>query len=147
MSIAPVEGFTPPRNEQSRSAPPANASANARPSRSPARPKPVSAEEVTLSASGTLSKQEIAVEKNVAAPRELPEDVVEVHQDPEIKDQIIIQYLDPAKDVVLQVPSNQELNVERGIVRDAQQAAKLRANERAAAAASAASEGEKAHGD
>ncbi len=147
MSIAPVEGFTPPRNEQSSNAPPANASANARSSRAPARPKPVSAEEVAPSVSGTLPKQETAGEKNVATPRELPEDVVEVHQDPEIKDQIIIQYLDPARDVVLQVPSNQELSVERGILRDSQQAAKLRATDRAATAASAVNEGEKAHGD
>ena len=146
MSIAPVEGFTPPRNEQSSSAPPANASANARPSRAPARPNPVSAEVITPSVSGTLPKEETTVAKIVAAPRELPEDVVEVHQDPDIKDQIIIQYLDPARDVVLQVPSNQELSVERGIVRDSQQAAKLRATNRAAAAASAVNEGDKAHG-
>ena len=94
-----------------------------------------------------MPKQESTAAKIVAAPRELPEDVVEVHQDPEIKDQIIIQYLDPAKNVVLQVPSNQELNVERGIVRDSQQAAKLRATDRASVAASAVNEGEKAHGD
>jgi hypothetical protein len=148
MSIAPVEGFTPPRNEQSSSAPLANVTLRA--SRVPAPPKPVSAEEAAPSVSGTLPKQETTVAKNVAPPRELSEDVVELHQDPEIKDQIIIQYLDPARDVVLQVPSNQELSVERGIVRDSQQAAKLRATDRAATAAGAASavrEGEKAHGD
>jgi hypothetical protein len=73
----------------------------------------------------------------------LPQDVVEVHQDPEIKDQIIIQYLDKAKNLVLQVPSSQELDVERGIAQDFQQAAKVRATEKTAAA----SEGETSHGD
>jgi hypothetical protein len=74
----------------------------------------------------------------------LPEDVVEVHQDPESKGQVIIQYLDQAKDVILQVPSQQELDVQRGIATEFQQAAKLRVSERTVAARS---EGEKAHGN
>ncbi len=146
MSIAPVEGFPPPRNEQSVSAQTASARANARTSRAPAPTKPVSAEDVAPTVSGILPKQESAAAKNVSAPRELPQDVVEVHQDPEIKDQIIIQYLDQSKNVILQVPSAQELNVERGIVQDFQQAVKLRASERAAATASS-NEGETNHGD
>jgi hypothetical protein len=67
-----------------------------------------------------------------------------VHQDPETKDRVIIQYLDQAKNVVLQVPSNQELGVERGIAEEFQQAAKLRAS---ADTAASGSEGEKTHGD
>ena len=74
---------------------------------------------------------------------ELPEDVVEVHQDPEAKDQIIIQCLEQAKDVVRQVPSKQELSVEHGIAQEIQPAAKLRARANLAAAGS---EGEKSHG-
>ena len=75
---------------------------------------------------------------------ESPPDVVELHQDPEIRDQVIIQYLDKARNVILQVPSNEELMVERGISQEFQQAAKLRVTERTPAAAS---EGEKTHGD
>jgi hypothetical protein len=59
----------------------------------------------------------------------LSEDVVEVHQDPDIRGQIIIQYLDPSKNVVLQVPSTEELSVERGIAQEFQQAAELRESE------------------
>lgn len=64
---------------------------------------------------------------------ELPEDAVEVHQDPEAKDQIIIQYLEQAKDVVRQVPSNQELSVEHGIAQEIHPAAKLWASANRAA--------------
>ncbi len=51
-----------------------------------------------------------------------------MHQDPETKDQIIIQYLDPAKNVVLQVPSSEELDFERAIAQELQQAAKQAQN-------------------
>jgi hypothetical protein len=85
--------------------------------------------------SGTASKQGNSVVKNGASPYQLPTDVVEVHQDPAIKNQVIIQYLDRAGDVVLQVPSNQELNVERGIVLEFQQAAKQRLDASSVAAA------------
>ena len=74
---------------------------------------------------------------------EMPEDVVKVHQHPEAKDQIIIEYLEQAKDVVRQVPSKQELSVEHGIAQEIQPAAKLRARANLAAAGS---EGEKNHG-
>jgi len=118
MSIAPVPSFPSASNEQP--------------------------EEVMPPVSGSLPKQEDNVAKSVQTAYELPQDVVEVHQDPEIKDQVIIQYLDQAKNVILQVPSNQELSVERGIAQEFQQAATLRASESTAAARS---EGEKNHGD
>jgi hypothetical protein len=77
----------------------------------------------------------------------MPQDVAEVHQDPEIKSQIIVDYLDKAKNVVLQVPSNEELSFERGVVEERQQAAKLRTSQATAAAGSAGSEGGTNHGD
>ena len=80
--------------------------------------------------------------KSVSPTYELPQDVVEVHQDPEDKGQVIIRHLDKAGDVVLQVPSNQKFFTERGIAREFQQATKLHASR-----AAAESEGEKAHGD
>ena len=136
MSIALVESFPPVRSESSN---PSVRSGNRE-----ARPASGVAKAATESVSGTPSKEESSIKKNVPLTQELPQDVVEVHQDPESKGQIIIQYLDQAKDVVLQVPSQQELSVERGIARESQQAAKLRASESAAAARN---EGEKTHGN
>lgn len=67
----------------------------------PKRPESGAVEEAAQPVSGTLPKQESSVAKNVASTYELPQDEVEVHQYPETKDQIIIQYLDQAKNVVL----------------------------------------------
>ena len=128
MSIAPVDSFPAAKSAQA-------AKASVRSG---------TAEEAAQPVSGTLPKQETSIAKNVPSTYELPADVVEVHQDPETKNQIIIQYLDKGRNVVLQVPSNQELSVERGISQDFQQAAKLRAS---ADTATANDEGGKTHGD
>jgi len=93
--------------------------------------------------SGTLSKQENSLAKTAPVTYELPQDVVEVHQDPEVKGQIIIQYLDKANNVILQVPSNEELSVEHGIAQELQEAAERRESNSAAAARA----GEKNHGN
>jgi hypothetical protein len=53
--------------------------------------------------------------QEVPSTFELPQDAVEMHQDAEIKYQIIIPYLHKAKNVVPQVPRNQGHRVERGI--------------------------------
>jgi phage baseplate assembly protein W len=135
MSIAPVESFPPQRSEQlNTNVGSSHSQSNFGSDVAAALPQPVS---------GAGSKQENSIAKNVPSTYELPQDVVEVHQDPEIKDQVIIQYLDQSKNLVLQVPSNQELGVERGIAQEFRQAAKLRATESAAAA----SGGGKNHGD
>jgi hypothetical protein len=131
MSIAPVQSFPPVASEQGRNQRLGTVQSQV----APAQPQTVS---------GSLPKQEPSPAKSVPSTDELSQDVVEVHQDPEIKDQIIIQYLDQAKNVVLQVPSNQELSVERGIAQEFQDAAKVRET---AASATAGSEGEKGHGD
>jgi hypothetical protein len=137
MSIAPVSSFPPDRSEPS-------ANPNAGSGLSEASPASGPVQRATPPVSGSLPKQESSVTKNVPSADELSQDVVEVHQDPAIKSQVIIQYLDKAKNVVLQVPSNQELGVERGIVQEFQQAAKLRANDNPPAAGN---EGERTHGD
>ena len=110
MSITPVAGVPPVRSEPS-----GNPSVGSSQSLAVSKSNPAKA---PVPVSGTLSKGEPSVAKNVPSTYELPQDVVEVHQDPEIKDQVIIQYLDQAKDVILQVPSQQELNLERGIAQD-----------------------------
>lgn len=136
MSITPVAGVPPVRSEPS-----GNPSVGSSQSLAVSKSNPAKA---PVPVSGTLSKGEPSVAKKVPSTYELPQDVVEVHQDPEIKDQVIIQYLDQAKDVILQVPSQQELNLERGIAQDFEHSAKLRVSEGTAAAAS---EGEKLHGN
>jgi glycerol-3-phosphate O-acyltransferase len=65
-----------------------------------------------------------------------------VHQDPETKGQII-DYLDKAKNVILQVPSSQELSVERGIAQELQRAAQQLAKSET----TSANTGEKTYGD
>ena len=139
MSIAPVESFPP--SPPARTAQASNASAGT--GTPPARPAPAAAESPTQPVSGSVPKPETPAAKNVPANYELPRDVVEVHQDPASKGQIIIQYLDKAGNVVVQVPSAEELSVERGIADEFQQAAKLRASDITAAAETA---GGKSHG-
>jgi hypothetical protein len=126
MSITPVQSFPPAPSEPS-------ANAN---SRSPG-PQDNSASGVTTEtarASGSAPEPQPSTTKEVVSSYELPQDVVEVHQDPDMRGQIIIQYLDPSKNVVLQVPDTEELSVERGIAQDFQQAAKLRESESESAA-------------
>jgi hypothetical protein len=136
--IGSIESFPPATSAQA-------VTPNVGSGRTDARPESgAAAEGATEPVSGTLPKQETSVVKNAPATYQLPEDVVEVHQDPETKNRVIIQYLDKFKDVVLQVPSNLELSLERGIAREFQQAAKQRAS---ADAAAAESQGEKTHGD
>ena len=140
MSIAPVQSFPPDRSNQ-----PETTSVHVQPTAARTALKPE--EESTQSSqsvSGTVPQPEKPVAKNVSAPYVLPQDEVQLHQDPENKNQIIIQYLDPSKNVILQVPSNAELDLEHGIAQELQEAVKLRASEDTAAVVS---EGEKSHGD
>ena len=137
MSIGPVDRFPPAKSVQA-------ADTSVGSGRAEARPESGAVEETPQPVSGTLPKQESSVAENVPSTYELPQNEVEVHQDPETKDQIIIQYLDHAKNVILQVPSNEEPSVERGIAREFQTAAKLR---QSASTAAVGSVGEKTHGD
>jgi hypothetical protein len=142
MSIAPVGGIKPSGSGQSESVSTENA-----PVRSGNRQAGSTAgvsSEVEQSVSVRLPNAETTAARKIPPNYELPQDVVEVHQDPEIKNQIIIQYLDQARDVILQVPSNEELSVERGIAEESQEVAKQRQSEGAAAAGN---KGEVTHGN
>ncbi|MGA2353204.1 MAG: hypothetical protein ABSG02_01835 [Terriglobales bacterium] len=136
MSVGPIESFPPAKVVQVVG--PSLGSGQAESSAEPG-----TAAATGQSGSGTLPKQETPAAKSVPVTYELPEDVVEVHQDPETRDQIT-EYLDKAKNVIFQVPSSEEVSVERGIAEELQQAAKLRAS---AVTAAAASDGGKTHGD
>lgn len=56
-----------------------------------------------------------------------PQDVVEVHQASDVKGQIVVEYLDKAKNVVLQVPSVAELDFESAIAQEFQRVDKTQA--------------------
>ncbi len=75
----------------------------------------------TTSASGTVPRPTVSETSKVSSSYESPQDVVELHQDPDVKGQIIAEYLDRSKRVVIQVPSSEELAVERGIAQELQQ--------------------------
>jgi hypothetical protein len=137
MSIGALDGFSPASGAQA-----ANASTGS--NRAQARPQSGVAQEPGQTVSGNLPGQQPPVEENSSPTDELPQDVVEVHQDSEVKNQIIVEYLDRAKNVILQIPSDEELNVEHGIAQELEQAAKVRATQ---ATTAAASEGGKSHGD
>jgi len=94
MSIAPVQGFLPIRTQ----------SGSASVGSGHSQVQPVSARQQAGPVSGTPPKQESFPVKSVPLHYELPEDVVEVHQDPATKGQVIIQYLDQAGNMVLQIP-------------------------------------------
>jgi hypothetical protein len=121
MSIGPIESFS--LSDNSRSVNPGADSRLAEP-----RPAPAAPQQSPAPVSGTVQNQQKSPAKTAAQTYELPQDVVEVHPDPQDKGQVIIQYLDHANNVILQVPSQEELNVERGIAQEFQQAAKLRAS-------------------
>jgi hypothetical protein len=127
MSIPPVQSFPPANNDQSENATVRSDKTVARPAAKPIETEPVQ------SVSVALPKQERPAAQSVPSAYVLPEDVVEVHQDPESKSQVI-QYLDKSKNIVLQVPSSEELSVERGIAQEFQEAATLRANAETAGA-------------
>jgi len=129
MSITPVQSISPARGDPSERT-------SVRPVDFQAHSETRVAEGQAESVSGTLSKAGKSAAENLPLTSELPQDVVELHQDPESKNQVIIQYLDPAKQVILQVPSQQELNVERGISKESQQEAKLRESKRTGAVGS-----------
>jgi hypothetical protein len=134
MSITPVSSFPLDRSEPS-------ASQNMGSGQVPAAPRQP---ETVVPASRSRPTQDGTVAKSTPSTYSSSQDVAELHQDPDIKGQIIIQYLDQSKEVVLQVPSAQELNVERGIAQEFQQAAKRRET---TAAVATQSEGRKVHGD
>jgi hypothetical protein len=137
MSLPPVASFPPAKSAHS---PAQEVSAG----RNAAPPESGATLEASRPLSGVLPKPQVSIAPKVSSTYETPQDAVELHQNPETKDQIIIDYLDRATNVVMRAPGNGELRVERGIAKKSQEAAKLSAS---AEAAGARSEGGKNYGD
>lgn len=83
-----------------------------------------SAKSANLPDLGTLPKQESSGANNSPEASEFVQDEVQLQQDSEVKDQIVIKYLDKTTgEVVLQIPSRQALAVARGIYEEFQKRA------------------------
>jgi uncharacterized FlaG/YvyC family protein len=91
---------------------------------------------------GSLPKQEAPGTKDVSSPLEVPQDEVQLQRDPQIRDEVVIKYLDKAtRDLILQIPSAEVLSVDRGIYQEFQAQAKVRES-----AGAAVDKGEEPHG-
>ncbi|MBZ5679073.1 MAG: flagellar protein FlaG [Acidobacteriia bacterium] len=133
MGIDRVQGFDPASGMQA-------AAERPRPGQSHAGRQ---AEGRTEAKVGTPSKQENPVPRNAPAARELPEDEVQVQRDPQIGNMIIIKYVDGSSgQLILQVPSEQVVNVARGIYEDLQQ----QTRSQSAKSANRVNEGGESHG-
>jgi hypothetical protein len=93
--------------------------------------------------SGTAPESENHRPLAAAASHELPEDEVQLLRDQQTNGDVVIKYLDPSGNLVLQVPSTEVLGVARSIIQEfaAESAARARAN-----ATSSASDGGGNHG-
>ena len=67
-------------------------------------------------------KQEAVVEKDVPSGSQLPEDEVQLQRDSGLQNELIIRYVDGAGNLILQVPAEQVLNLERAIAAEFQPA-------------------------
>lgn len=138
MSIGPVQNFGPVAD-----APSAKASPPAERSHTTAN-QHQAAERAAQPETGNLPKQEQPGTRNVPSPADLPQDEVQVQRDSQIRDEVVIKYLNTATgDLILQVPSEQVLSVDRGIYQEFQQQAKARDN---ADTATVGTKGELPHG-
>ena len=99
MSISPVLSFPPAKSE------PAD-TASVRSNNVASLADAPAKQQAVQPVSAAVPNPEESAPKNVPSKYVLPEDVVEVHQDPESKAQVT-QYLDQSKNVILQVPSSE----------------------------------------
>lgn len=72
-------------------------------------------------------KPEPPASQNSNLLSQLPQDEVEVQRDTQADGAIVIRYMDRSGDLILQVPTEQVLNVSRGIDQDVQRQQKARA--------------------
>jgi hypothetical protein len=101
-------------------------------------------EKAAQPATGYLPKAEQAGTKSIPSPAELPQDEVQVQRDSQIRDEVVIKYLDTVSgNLILQVPSAEVLSVDHGIYQEFQQQAKVRDDTSVAAAEG---KGEKSYG-
>jgi hypothetical protein len=72
--------------------------------------------------SGYGPTQEAPVQKDVSPASQLPEDEVQLQRDSGLQNELIVRYVDKTGNLILQVPAEQLLNLERAIAAEFQQA-------------------------
>jgi hypothetical protein len=77
--------------------------------------------------SGTPPDAEPARASNVSSLSEVPKDEVEVQRDSQNNGEIVVRYMDHAGNLILQMPSEQVLNVTRSIDEDLERERQSRA--------------------
>jgi hypothetical protein len=78
---------------------------------------------------GTSPKQEVRNPQNASASTELPQDEVQVQRENGIDGEVVVKYLNPSGDLILEIPTLQVLGMARAIGQDFQKAAQARAND------------------
>jgi hypothetical protein len=76
---------------------------------------------------GSPPEEETASTQNIPSLSEMPKDEVEVQRDGQTNGEIVVRYMDHAGNLILQVPSEQVLNVSRGIDQDLEREQEVRA--------------------
>src|SRR5579864_5272255 len=79
--------------------------------------------------SGTNSKQEIRESPRPQSSSEMARDEVHVQRDNGANGEIVIRYVDPSGNLILQIPSSQVLGLARAIEQALEEQAKLRTDE------------------
>jgi len=95
-------------------------------SREAQAPHPAPARKVQPDA-GTSPEAEAASSAKVSSLAEMPKDEVEVQRDNQTNGEIVVRYMDHAGSLILQVPSEQILNLTRSIDRDLEREQEVRA--------------------
>jgi hypothetical protein len=116
MSINPVQN----------SGPAAEASLASHDSRAAQSPTPASARKVQPD-SGNRPDPEPVESRSVPSLSEIPEDEVEVQRDSQNDGEIVVRYVDRAGNLILQVPTEQVLNMTHAIKEDLEREQEARA--------------------
>jgi hypothetical protein len=114
MSINPVQNIEPAPSFVTHNSPGAQ-------SPTPAPPRKVQPD------SGTLPDPEPGESQTVSSLPEAAEDEVQVQRDSQNNGEIVVRYVDHAGNLILQVPTEQVLNVTRSIEADLERAQQSRA--------------------
>ena len=134
MSIGSIQNLGPIIDVSS-----SNTQARVRPAQPQPSPGP-DTQQFPPQANNTVRGEVNSGNLHTAATSGLSQDKVQVQHDGQVQDQIVIKYLDQnTGDLILQVPSDEVLNVDRGIYQEFASQARAREN---LAAAPVAQEGE-----
>jgi hypothetical protein len=112
MSIGPVAALASAGEVQL-------AGANSRPRQAAPSPPPAQEQEVVQFDAGRTPEQAVSDAANVHRSPDLTQEEVQVERDSQIREQIIVRYMNQTTgNLILQVPSDQVLNVAHGIYQE-----------------------------